>query len=92
MAKVSDLLKKAADLRDRARRALRLAAGVLGADRARLMQYGEELGQQAAELESEAAAEDPSRPAEPQSGRSRENGRTRSKRRGPGSDDTDPHS
>ena len=59
------LLEKAALLRDKAARAIRLAAGLTGADRARLTLYGQELWEQATELERQAEAETPSHPPEP---------------------------
>jgi hypothetical protein len=65
MLKASALLEKAAELRDMAQRALRLAAGLLDADRLRLTQYGEDLRTQADELERQAAAGTEPRSAEP---------------------------
>jgi len=56
MAKASELLQQAADYRDLARRAARLATTVGDADRVRLLRYGRELEEQAAELEKQAAA------------------------------------
>jgi len=56
MTKASELLEKAAGVRDMAQRALRLAAGLRDADKARLTQYSEELRERANELERQAAA------------------------------------
>ncbi len=57
----SELLEKAATLRDTAKRALRLAAEINDADRKRLIRFGEDLREQADELERQAAAEAPLR-------------------------------
>lgn len=58
-------LQKAALLRDKASRALRLAAGLQDNDKARLARFSEELREEATELERQAAAQTPPRPAEP---------------------------
>jgi hypothetical protein len=55
----------AARLRDKAEKALRLAAGLQPEDRARLTRFSEDLRLQAAELERQAAGETPSRPRDP---------------------------
>ena len=87
--KPSLLLEKAAALRDQATRAARLAAGLLaGADQARLTQYGDALRKEAEELERQAAAEVPSRPAE-QSRDATKDRRNPNKGRG-GCNDPDP--
>ena len=65
MEKPPSLLQKAAGLRDKAGKARRLAIGLGQADNARLTQYSEELTKQATELERQAAAATPARPAEP---------------------------
>lgn len=65
MEKPQALLEKAALLRDKAGRALRLAAGLQDADKARLTQFAVELRDEASELERQAAAETPQRDAEP---------------------------
>ena len=65
MKKSGPLLEKAALLRDKAQRALRLASGLSGADEARLKQFSDDLRQEATELEKQAAALIPDRPAEP---------------------------
>ena len=58
MAKDVSPLKQAAATRDLARRAKRLAQALtLGADRARLLQYAEELEEQANRLESEGGGQ-----------------------------------
>ena len=90
MTEASKLLEKAAELRDLARRALRLAAGRRDDDRARLTKYSEELRTQAAELERQAAAVTPPRPSEPggSDGSDIENGQGKKKRGG--SNDPDP--
>lgn len=59
------ILLKAAFLRDKAGRALRLAAGLQDADRTRLTKFADELQSQAAELERQAVAETRGRPADP---------------------------
>jgi hypothetical protein len=65
MAKLPILLERAAALRDRAAQALRLGIGLSNADQARLTKFSDELREQAAELERQAAAETPNRAAEP---------------------------
>ena len=65
MDKPPTLLEKAALLKDKAARAIRLAAGLGEADRARLTLYGQELWEQATELERQAAAETQSHPPKP---------------------------
>jgi hypothetical protein len=57
MEKPSTLPQKAATLRERAARALRLSVGLPVADEARLVRFSEELGDQATELERQVAAE-----------------------------------
>jgi hypothetical protein len=92
MVKASKLLEKAAELRDMARRALRLAAGLLEADRARLTQYSEDLRKQADELERQAAAEISPRPPDPDAGHSdTHNGQWKKKQSG-GTNDPGPQS
>jgi hypothetical protein len=57
MSKVTDLLGQAADCRDLAKRAKRLAGKSRdGTDRSRLTRYVDELGAQALRLEQDAAA------------------------------------
>jgi hypothetical protein len=67
MPKASELLEKAAALRDTARRAVRLAQGLNANDFKRLTRYSEDLRAQATELEREAAAQTQRRPAKPAS-------------------------
>lgn len=62
MEKTPSLLQRAALLRDKANRALRLAAGLAAADHARLRQFGESLREEAQELERQAAAQGTPRP------------------------------
>lgn len=56
MDRASELLEKAAALRENGNRALRLARGVNEADFNRLTKYGNDLREQATELERQAAA------------------------------------
>ena len=57
MSKASQLIGQAASCRDLARRAKRLAGTFVdGIERERLLGYAEELEQQAADLEKQAAA------------------------------------
>lgn len=65
MEKTPNLVEKAALLRDKANRALRLAAGLGAADQARLRQFGEALRNEARELERQATAQRMPRPPEP---------------------------
>lgn len=62
------LLEQAAALRSSAMRAFRLAQGLIDADRLSLVERGENLRAQATELERQAAAEIPARPADPDKG------------------------
>jgi len=64
LEKAPYLLEKAALLRDKASRALRLATGLQEADKARLTQFAGELRDEAAELERQAAAQTQPRSAE----------------------------
>jgi hypothetical protein len=65
MAKDVSELEQAAATRDLARRARRLAQALtLDADRARLLQYAEELEEQAARLESEGGRRPNTRPGQ----------------------------
>src|SRR5687768_4470239 len=83
----AELLEKAAALRDLAKRALRLAEGVNGADFARLTKYAAELREQATELERQAAAEVQPRPTEQDSSPSgTQNGQQPKKGRGSSND------
>ena len=85
----SVLLEKAAVLRTKAEQATRLAAGLLpGADQARITQFGQQLGEEASELERQAGAEMPSRPAEPRRDATKDG--PKSKRGREGSNDPDP--
>ena len=89
MSKSFVLLEKAAVLRTKAQQATRLAAGLLpGADEARLTLFSQELRERASELERQAAAEVPSRPAEPIKDASKDS--RKSKRGRGGSNDPDP--
>jgi hypothetical protein len=58
MAKTPKLFERVAYLRDLAKRARRLAAGLSPADRDRLMRYGEQLDKEASELDRQAAGLD----------------------------------
>lgn len=82
------ILIKAALLREKAGRALRLAAGLSDADRARLTKFADELRGQAAKLERQAANETRARPAEPNRDASQDEQKP-TKGRG-GSNDPDP--
>jgi hypothetical protein len=84
------ILKQAAVLRDRAATALRLSIGLQEPDHARLVLFGEELRKQADELERQAAAETPSRPPEPRSGRTDVTSGQKPGRRRGGSNDPEP--
>jgi len=90
MKRPSALLEEAAALRNKAARALRLAVGLQKPDHTRLTQFGEELRVQAAELERQAAAEAPSRPAEPGSDRAESQNSQKQKKQRGGSNDPDP--
>jgi hypothetical protein len=85
----SELLEKAATLRDMAKRALRLADGLAGPDHDRLYKHGADLRAQATELERQAATETQPRPAEETAGDGQQDRSKQNKGRG-GSNDPDP--
>ena len=88
MDKPPILLEKAALLRDKANKAVRLASGLQDADKARLTQFAADLREEAMELEREAAGQTPDRPAEPSRDATQDEGKAK-KGRG-GSNDPDP--
>jgi hypothetical protein len=90
MAKQPTLLQNAAELRNKAERAIRLGIGLPAADQERLTQFAEELRERATELERQAAAETPSRPTEPERTDAL-NAQDSKKKRG-GSNDPEPQS
>ncbi len=76
-------------MRDKAQRALELAPGLsLKADQTLFTEYADELRQRADELERQAAAQSPNRPAEP--GRDATSDEPNPKRGRGGSNDPDP--
>ena len=85
----AELLEKAAALRDMAKRAVRLAQGLSAGDFQRLTKYSADLGEQATELERQAAADTQRRPAEPGSDRDDQHRPKPKKGRG-GSNDPEP--
>ena len=88
MEKPLTLLEKAALLRDKAARALRLAVGLSAADQARLARFSDELREEATELERQAASETPQRPTEPSRDATKDE--RKPKRGRGGSNDPDP--
>ena len=88
MKKMPSSMEKAAGLRNKAEKALRLAEGLNPEDCARLTLYSDDLRLQATELEGQAAAETPSRPSDSDAN-NRPDGTSSKKGRG-GSNDPEP--
>ena len=89
-SKAVTLIETAAALRDKAEWVLRLAGALTASDQVRLGEFANELREQASELERQAAAQTPQRPAEP--GRdATKDGQKPKKGRG-GSNDPEPQS